>query len=174
MYNRISFNRAGYNRADIGEFIWAGKASGKSSAKAYISVTHGLSGSAEAVTSASGSMVIIFNLYCNASSESSATGKIIRIRNFEGSAVGISTANGTELVSYGTEILAFSDDLTLQPGDELIIDTDAMTVTLNGENAVAYVTDDSIFFKLAPGDSTLNFAGGEQADIRILWKDRWL
>ena len=174
MYNRILFNRAGYNRADIGEFIWSAEAFGQSGAAAYIIVTRRLAGSASAVAVASGDIVRIFAMQGDISAESAAAGRIIRIRSFSSEVEAISYAKATGLVSYGTEILAFSDELTLQPGDELIIDTEAMTVTLNGENAVAYVTDDSIFFKLAPGDSTLSFAGGEQADIRILWKDRWL
>lgn len=174
MYNRTTYNRSGYNRIDIDEFIWSAEAFGQSGAAAYIIVTRRLTGNASAVGSASGDIVRIFAMQGDISAESVGIGRIIRIRSFSSEVEAISYAKATGLVSYGTEILAFSDDLTLQPGDELIIDTDAMTVTLNGENAVAYVTDDSIFFKLAPGDSTLNFAGGDQADIRILWKDRWL
>ena len=64
--------------------------------------------------------------------------------------------------------------MTLQPAGELIIDTDARSVTLNGANDMLHVADDSIFFKVAPGKTTLNFAGGENAEIRILWKDRLL
>ena len=174
MYNRIAFNRAGYNRADIGEFIWSAEAFGQSGAAAYIVVTRRLVGSASAIADANGDIIRIFAMQGDISAESSATGQIIRIRSFNSAVEAIGYAKATGLVSYGTEILAFNNELILQPGDELIIDTDAMTVTLNGENAVAHVTDDSIFFKLAPGNSTLNFAGGEQADIRILWKDRWL
>lgn len=174
MYNRIAFNRAGYNRADIGEFIWSAEAFGQSGATAYIAVTRRLSGSASAVGNGNGDLVRIFATQGEISAESAATGRIVCIRSFNSEVGAVGYAKATGLVSYGTEILAFSNELILQPGDELIIDTDAMTVTLNGENAVAYVTDNSIFFKLAPGDSMLNFAGGEQADIRILWKDRWL
>lgn len=174
MYNRIVFNRAGYNRADIGEFIWSAEAYGQSGATAYIAVTRMLSGSASAVGNSNGDLVRIFAMQGEISAESAATGRIVRIRSFNSEIEAVAYAKATGLVSYDTQILAFSNELTLQPGDELIIDTDAMTVTVNGENAVAYVADDSIFFKLAPGDSTLNFAGGGRAGIRILWKDRWL
>ena len=60
MYNRIAFNRAGYNRADIGEFIWSAEAFGQSGAAAYIVVTRRLVGSASAIADASGDIVRIF------------------------------------------------------------------------------------------------------------------
>lgn len=57
---------------------------------------------------------------------------------------------------------------------ELIIDTEHMTVTLNGANIIDRVSDDSAFFKLQPGENDIIVEGGTTADVKILWKDRWL
>ena len=57
-------------------------------------------------------------------------------------------------------------------GDELIIDTDNMTVTINGENAIMYLADSSTFFTLSAAD-IIRYEGTGTADIRLLWKDRW-
>ena len=76
---------------------------------------------------------------------------------------------------YGTDQLELAG-LVLRPGDEVVIDTDKMTVTVNGQNALKYLSADSDFFQIAPGDNTLTFTaqGGNKADVFILWKDRWL
>lgn len=174
MYNRTTYNRSGYNRIDIDEFIWSAEAFGQSGSAARIAVTRRLTGSVNGIGGANANLVRVLFVTGEDSAESKATGDIIRIRSFVSNVEAVALAKATGLVSYGTEILAFDSEMTLQPGDELIIDTDAMTVTLNGENVILHVADDSIFFKLAPGKTTLNFAGGEKADIRILWKDRWL
>ena len=55
-----------------------------------------------------------------------------------------------------------------------IIDTEHMTVTLNGANIIDRVSDDSAFFKLQPGENDIIVEGGTTADVKILWKDRWL
>ena len=64
--------------------------------------------------------------------------------------------------------------MNMVAGDELIIDTEHMTVTLNGVNIVDRVSDSSVFFKLMSGVNDIIVEGGTTADIRILWKDRWL
>ena len=47
-------------------------------------------------------------------------------------------------------------------------------VTLNGANIIDRVSDDSAFFKLQPGENDIIVEGGTTADVKILWKDRWL
>lgn len=68
-------------------------------------------------------------------------------------------------------------DIVLKPGDELIIDTDLMTVTLNGQNAMRYFSSQSDFFKLAPGENIIAYSDDSETkeySVDILWKDRWL
>ncbi len=79
--------------------------------------------------------------------------------------------------TYGTEVINL-EGLTLAPGDELVIDTDLMTVTLNGENIAHLVSRDSDFLKLLAGLNTIVYqdASGQNrsANIRIEWKPRWV
>jgi hypothetical protein len=85
---------------------------------------------------------------------------------------------GTKMIhyAYGTEEIAF-DGLVLHTGDELVIDTDLMTVTLNGVNIARYVSMNSKFIKLLAGANTLVWQDKcvtRTANIRVEWKPRWL
>lgn len=67
--------------------------------------------------------------------------------------------------------------LVLAPGDELVINTEDMTVTLNSQNAIEYFSVDSDFFNLLTGENKIVYS--DTSSIRnvlvdILWKDRWL
>lgn len=69
------------------------------------------------------------------------------------------------------------DGLILKPGDELVINTCDMTVTLNGQNAMEYFSADSEFITLLNGLNTLEYNDGSNSreiSFDIIWKDRWL
>lgn len=79
-------------------------------------------------------------------------------------------------VLSGEEVIVL-EGLTLKPGDELVINTCDMTVTLNGQNAMQYFSNDSDFFALLSGINTIEYNDGSaNRDIAfdIIWKDRWL
>lgn len=79
-------------------------------------------------------------------------------------------------VLSGEEVIVL-EGLTLKPGDELVINTCDMTVTLNGQNAMQYFSNDSDFFTLLSGLNTIEYNDGSaNRDIAfdIIWKDRWL
>lgn len=63
--------------------------------------------------------------------------------------------------------------ITIPAGAEVAIDTENMTLTIDGVNAVFALSDESRFFNLAKGD-TLEITGDGMATITLLWKDRWL
>lgn len=68
-------------------------------------------------------------------------------------------------------------DIVLSPGDELVINTCDMTVTINGQNAMEYFSGDSDFFALLNGLNILEYRdGSNERDISldIIWKDKWL
>ena len=102
-----------------------------------------------------------------------AIGDYIRTLFFEGDAIAEANASGTGVSTYGQEVMVV-EGVNMVAGDELIIDTEHMTVTLNGVNIVDRVSDSSVFFKLMSGVNDIIVEGGTTADIRILWKDRWL
>lgn len=86
------------------------------------------------------------------------------------------SGDASQLVS-GEAIIEL-EGINLEPGDEIVIDTDKMTVTLNGTNAMKYVSDDSdTDLTLLNGVNTIIYsdnAGSRAVNIDIIWKDRWL
>ena len=99
--------------------------------------------------------------------------KIINGRPLESSL--IMDTSGNHILS-GESIIKLLG-LVLKPGDELVIDTCEMTVTVNGINAMKYVSDDSDFFNLRTGDNQIVYTDGvssRKISIDILWKDRWV
>jgi hypothetical protein len=67
--------------------------------------------------------------------------------------------------------------LVLPVGGDLVIDTEEMTVTLNGVDVTRYFGADSEFFKLKPGENIVIYEDGVQnrnISYKILWKDLWL
>lgn len=69
------------------------------------------------------------------------------------------------------------EGIILKPGDELIINTCDMTVTINGQNAMEYFSNDSDFFTLLNGINTLVYNdsnGARNISFDVIWKDRWL
>lgn len=67
--------------------------------------------------------------------------------------------------------------LILAPGDEVVINTIDMTVTINGQNGMQYFSTDSDFFSLLNGANIIVYsdaAGSRKVSVDVLWKDRWL
>jgi len=85
-------------------------------------------------------------------------------------------------IIQGEAVINLRDDqtntwLALAPGDELIINTDEMTVTVNGQNGMRYFSMDSDFFKLLSGENKIVYSdtsGSRDVLVDIIWKDRWL
>jgi len=105
-------------------------------------------------------------------------GNIIRARHLQGKAIiALSvTSEGFNTFRYETISLTRPGFL-FRPGDELIIDMEAMTVTQNGQNVMLFVDRESDFFLFNPGNNEVTYTSTVQAgrvDIRILWKDAFL
>ena len=85
------------------------------------------------------------------------------------------TAKGAvTMLGYATISLP---GLVVPIGGDLVIDTEQMTVTLNGDDVTRFFDAESEFFKLKPGDNIVVFEDGQQnrnVSIKILWKDLWL
>ena len=95
-----------------------------------------------------------------------------RGESFEGQVAVVEVVLNRMLSDYFPDMVI--EGVNMVAGDELIIDTEHMTVTLNGENIIDRVSDDSAFFELEPGENDIIVEGGTTADVKILWKDRWL
>lgn len=95
---------------------------------------------------------------------------------------GLTNPSDIQLQTKGEHTLAGEElinlaGLVLKPGDELVIDTCEMTVSVNGQNMMKFVSNASEFFSLLPGDNELIYTDGvttRKVSIDILWKDRWV
>lgn len=108
--------------------------------------------------------------------ELDAEGKFIRKRPFAGYADMELNTNSVTIKTVGSQVLELIN-LNLHAGDEVIIDTEKMTITVNGVNSINILSDDSVFLNLSPGANTVSVETdniGAEADIYVLWKDRWL
>ena len=88
----------------------------------------------------------------------------------------ISSTTAQTASVFGVDILSLPQ-IVLKPGQELIINTDDMTVTIDGENAIDLLSDDSVFFFLAQGEDIITYSdssGGRKINFKILYKNRWL
>lgn len=100
--------------------------------------------------------------------------KIVALFPEESNAISESNAKTAEI--FGIEIISLPN-LVLKPGQEFIIDTDNMTATIDGQNAIYLLSDDSAFFFLAQGENLITYmdgSGNRQANLKVMWKDRWL
>lgn len=173
MFNLTPYNRAPYNRKARFVFEWTATANAETTSGGAVLVIRYLLGSAEAETTSSGELVRVVLPSGTAEAVTEAVGDYIRTRFFSAVAEAESNASGTGVSTYGQEVMTVAG-VNMLPGDELIIDTEHMTVTLNGVNIVDKVSDASVFFKLKDGINDIIVEGGTTADIKILWKDRWL
>lgn len=79
--------------------------------------------------------------------------------------------------SLAGESIITLEGISLKPGDELIINTCDMTVTINGQNAMEYFSNDSEFFTLLNGINALVYSDSNSSrniSFDVIWKDRWL
>lgn len=171
MFGHIAFNRGPFNRQENNGSSWSGSAQAVSAAEAILRITKYMGGNANAVSSGLAYAGIIH--YMVGLGEAIATGVAVPIRKryFSGHADAVAAGKAVGLYQIGTDFIAL--DINLREGDDLIIDTERMTLIINNENAIYTLSDDSTFFNLAKGDF-VTVSGNGTATITLLWKDRWL
>lgn len=113
-----------------------------------------------------GATALVLDTYANATKRFIAeSGVSTLVMNTEAS----QTLSGEELINL--------EGIILKPGDELIINTCDMTVTINGQNAMQYFSNDSDFISLLSGINTLEYNDSNSSrnvSFDVIWKDRWL
>lgn len=68
-------------------------------------------------------------------------------------------------------------NINLKVGDELVINTCDMTVTINGQNAMQFFDSESEFMSLLNGLNTIIYSDTNPTraiSLDVIWKDRWL
>jgi hypothetical protein len=80
-------------------------------------------------------------------------------------------------IAFDMDILELND-ISLEPGQTLVIDTDNFNVFKDGVLSVDSVTSDSIFIQLLPGENEIDFQTDEvenkELDVTFIWQNRWL
>ena len=66
--------------------------------------------------------------------------------------------------------------ITLRPGEQLEIDTCALTATINGQNVMHLLSHDGDFFDFFPGANVIEIeaTGAGAVAVDTFWKDKWL
>lgn len=66
--------------------------------------------------------------------------------------------------------------VTLRPGEQLEIDTCALTATINGQNVMHLLSNDGDFFDFFPGANEIEIeaTGAGAVAVDTFWKDKWL
>lgn len=66
--------------------------------------------------------------------------------------------------------------ITLRPGEQLEIDTCALTATINGQNVMHLLSRDGDFFDFFPGANEIEItaSGAGAVAVDTYWKDKWL
>ena len=176
MFNRADFNRQSYNRSSSG-IDQTGAALIVITAVAAAGLQHNQKGQATISLAAKAIPVLITQ--AQAASVIAITGyaAVIRARYCETVTAEILINAKVFYYAYGTAMVNLGG-LTIPPGGELIIDTDKMTVTLDGISVIEYVSMDSDFIQILAGLNTIVYQDSSgavrQASVRVEWKPRWL
>lgn len=172
MYNRGLYNRIGYN-ISLAEFVWRSLAAAETVGEGTLLITRRLSGAAVGETSQTSALTKILFFGSHAAAETSVDGYYIRVRFFASQAKAEAFTQAKSISKYEKETFTLPL-VNMVAGDELIIDTEAMTVMLNGTSIQSKIGDDAIFFKLKYGANNITVSGGSTANIKIAHRGRWL
>lgn len=177
MYNRTRFNHTAYNRTLSVAYQWTAVVSGSTETQAHCNLSIVFSAEkATAESFATGTCRIVVFPSSVAEVTTEAIADYMKTIFFQSLAEVITEANGTTVSIYELSLLLI-EKINMVAGDMLVIDTEHMTVTLNGINVVDKIVDDSIFFDLKPGLNQISVesvGSASTAEIKIIWKDRWL
>ena len=179
MYNQAAYNRQPYNRAGAAESWAAAAARLRTAAAGSMTAELSLRGRADARLFGAASATWEKPLRGDgAALRLNGTSPMLKTEvPFAAARAALRLAGGSAPLS-----LYSSDDLTLEglqfaPGDELVIDTDRVTVEQNGVSVIRCWRAGSVPLRLAPGDNVLIWQDGETArtvSCTVVWKDRWI
>lgn len=173
MFNRAPYNRTAFNRASFLVFEWTATVHASTEATAKLVLAMQLDSQVEAAATGSGMFVRIILPESMVETEAVTTAWFVRRMFMKALAEAISSAKGTKVSIYELVTMVI-ENINMSAGDLLFIDTEHMNVMLNGESVVDKIVRGSGFFYLQPGENSITVSETGTADIKILWKDRWL
>ena len=179
MFNTQKFNIGKFNVPSTNVASMSGAATVTTGASGSMSVKKRLSGTANA-TGRLEPASIIRKVQISAEPIEALTGALGKWYNrlllHAAPVEAVTGASAKAIEVYGVETISLPD-IVLKPGQELIIDTNEMTVTIDGENAIHLLSADSDFFALMQGENIITYsdnAEGRTAGLKVVWKDVWL
>jgi hypothetical protein len=178
MFNRGNFNQAKFNASSDAHGYVSGAVALRLTTAGKIGRIRPVAGTSPLNLSASCKPTLIRPLPAQTlEMRLGAQGKVVRKRPLSAQAAALNLTARADYHAFGTEEFALPG-LIVRPGDELVIDTDLMTVTLNGVNIARYVRMNSQFIKLLAAGNTFVYqdksGATRKADVRVEWKPRWL
>lgn len=200
MFNRQAFNRGRFNRnfGNVNVVLLHGDADIVMAADARLNVTMPLSGQADILLDmvgwlnyaanfdgmadicmdTVGTMIRARPFAGTADIVVLAEGMLVRAKHFGGDSVIVLAVSGAGFNTFRYETISLTrPGFLFRPGDEIIIDMDNMTVTMNGQNIMRFVDRESEFFEFNPGNNEVTFettTASGRVDMRVLWKDAWV
>lgn len=177
MFNRQPFNRGKFNVNTTGESSsFFGDLTFNLNISAKLTVVKSFVGTVDILIKTNGTMIKQRSLIGNVAIKLGLDGQISRTKTITGD-IDINLDLVSQNITTSDVNSMRFPKLVLVPGDELVIDTGEMTITLNGQNASRYFSSTSEFFSINPGENIIIYENGNQlseADIRILWRDSFL
>ena len=143
---------------------------------ADLNKAHGLQGDADIGLAAAGTLNTAVPFRGNPDMAFTAGGHLNRVFGLGGNSNIIFAVYNEGFNIFRYEHIHLSG-LNIPVGGEIIIDTENMTITLNGQNVMRHLSRDSEFFLLNPARNELVYTTANQndrADIRVLWRDAWV
>lgn len=180
MFNRAPYNKTPYNRIFSVEYQWTSIVHGSAETVAHINLSM-IFTAEKAIAEASVIGVCSIIVFPSSITEAQAIAlaEYVRVIFFKAldNVEAVTEAKGTKVSIYELSTILI-DEINMAAGDVLVIDTEQMSVFLNGVNIVDKLADDSVFFDLKPGLNQITVenigTGSPKTDIKILWKDKWL
>lgn len=173
MFNRSGFNWTPYNRPGVATIILFNSVmSGAGALSALLNIDQAM----YAAMSGAGSIEAVYVREIVFDSDMSGAGSIgaiyVRERNMQSNMSGAGSL-AANLSKYHIDYIEFDGEF--EPGDRIVIDSNTLTVTINGQNALQQTTGD--FFDLALGANKITYtdtSGSRNVILRITHRDKFV
>lgn len=179
-FNQGQFNRSAYNRdltqnnILIGAVVWNHSLTITQNMWSIVP----LNGNITKTFSVSGAMTALANLPSGtANKKYTVSGIMMALCEMSGAIETTYTLSG-QLDVANTASFTLTG-LNLQPGQIIVIDTDLLQITVNGVEDVNCWQSGGEFFKLAPGENTIQVytdaqnAGNSPSTVEVSFQSRW-
>jgi len=173
MFNRSGFNWTPYNLPGVATIILFNSVmSGAGALSALLNTDQAM----YVAMSGAGSIEAVYVREIVFDSDMSGAGSIgaiyVRERNMQSNMSGAGSLT-SNLSKYHIDYIEFDGEF--EPGDRIVIDSNTLTVTINGQNALQQTTGD--FFDLALGVNKITYtdtSGSRNVILRITHRDKFV